>query len=163
MRSSSSCARETQPTPEPTHETTDDDVIDPVVKLVSAKVRQRATRDGGRMPGRGYGLRCAANLQPGGPDAHQPAELVALRAEHPELSWEDAADVVIGAIALPTASPSASVLSMEERQARNHIAGLVLSGAIDEARDWIDTDCPPSARDAARLELDRRTGTRSAS
>ena len=162
MAGSSLSARETEPTPPPADGTTDDDDVDPLVKLVSAKVRQRATLDG-RMPKPGYGLRCAANLQAGGPDAHQPAELVALRAQHPELSWEQAADVVIGAIALPQPTPTAPVLSMEERQARNHVAALVLTGAIDEARDWIDTDCPPSARDAARLELDRRTGTRSAS
>jgi DNA-binding transcriptional regulator YhcF (GntR family) len=160
---SSSSARETKPTPVLADGTTDDDEIDPLVKLVSAKVRQRATRDGGRMPGRGYGLRCAANLQPGGPDAHQPAELVALRAKHPELTWEQAADVVIGALTLPGAAQLAPVLSIEERNARSHVAALVMTGAIDEARDWIDTDCPPSARAAARLELDRRTGARSAS
>ncbi len=55
----------------------------------------------------------------------------------------------------------AAVISLEVRQATSHVAGLCLTGALDEARDWITVDCPEAAVEAAWAEFERRTGTRS--
>ncbi len=58
---------------------------------------------------------------------------------------------------------SATTTSILVARVRRIVRELVREGRITDARDWIDSGCPPSARAFARLELDRRTGTRSAS
>jgi DNA-binding MarR family transcriptional regulator len=160
----SSLSSEHNSTSAPPDETDDDDEISTAItQLVAAKLVHRTHTDG-RAPTRRYGMTCAHNLRPDGPDHDQVLDVLALRSDRPELDWQTAANIVLGHATDPDdLAPTAPVLSIEERNARSHVAALVMTGAIDEARGWIDTDCPPSARDAARLELDRRTGARSAS
>lgn len=152
----------------PSDRTADDDGIESdleadIVALVAAKVMARANADGCE-PKRGYGIRCAANLQPTGPDHHQVAELRALRRDRTGLERDDAAAIVVGLTPpIPPVSPGSVVSLEEDRQACSMVAGLVMAGDIEEARRWIDLDCPPPARPAALAELERRTGTRSAS
>lgn len=160
---SSLSSEHNSPTTAPDETDDDDEISTAITQLVAAKLVHRTNTDG-RKPTRRYGMTCAHNLRPGGPDHDQVLDVLALRADRPELDWQTAANIVLGhALDPDDSAPTAPVLSIEERNARSLVAGLVMTGDIDGARHWIDTDCPPSARDAARLELDRRTGTRSAS
>lgn len=157
---SSSSQHNPDSAPSPNPDDNDDDLeAVQITALVTAKLIDRTNRTG-QQPRRGYGIRCAANLQPGGPDRDQLDELRRLRADRPELDLETAAGIVVGLTPDPAIPPvsAAPVVSIEERQARSAVAGFVLAGQITEARDWITNDCPPSARAAAEAELERRTG-----
>lgn len=133
----------------------DDDLMKAYISaLVAAKIV--ALTNAGRPPKnqRGFAVVAANNLAPGGDDHDQVVALHALIVA----GW----DLVTAAAEVVTPS-SAPVASLEERQVRSAVAGFMLAGREDEARDWIEHSCRPEMHHVAEAELARHLHSVSAS
>lgn len=155
MNRPSSRTSQHNPTPPPVDNPDDDD--DLITGLVAAKLVHRESLTG-KQPSRGYAIQCAANLQRGGPDHDQVLELRRLITDG--MDRAAAAERIVTGGPIRPVSAGAAVISIEERQAVSHVAGLCLAGLFDDARVYVTEECPPGARGAAEAELARRLGRR---